>query len=94
MLEKQLEDKCRTHIKRLNGECIKLTNSNGIPDRLILLPGGIAVFTEFKRPKSSRKPDPQQDWWLNHLQTLGFHAFWSKDLRHFERTIDSARGVA
>jgi len=48
--EKLLEKKLKTEISRLGGLCIKLTSPyfTGMPDRIILMPGGRSYFAELK----------------------------------------------
>lgn len=47
----------------------------GVPDRLIVLPGGVVQFVELKRP-SGGKIGPLQVWWRDRLLALGCrHAF-------------------
>jgi hypothetical protein len=51
--EKQIESKLRAEITKLKGFCIKFKAPafNGVPDRLILLPGKQFYFVELKKPK-------------------------------------------
>ena len=46
MLEKQRERKLAEEVKKLNGMCLKQTSLAGIPDRLVLMPGGKMAFVE------------------------------------------------
>lgn len=46
------------------------TNAKGLPDRLVLLPGGRAVFVEFKAPNG--RLSPQQTRTLETLRRKGF----------------------
>lgn len=66
----------RKQVKVLGGLCIKLNPFGyaGIPDRLVLLPGGIAVFFELKRPVGG-KYEPLQLRWHSKLRQLGFKVF-------------------
>lgn len=63
---------CAT-VKAAGGLCIKLNpfSMRGIPDRLVLMPGGMLVFVELKKPKGS-KFEPLQERWHDKLRTLGF----------------------
>jgi len=73
MLEQVIERKFRKAVQTLGGECIKLSGgSRGMPDRLILLPGGRALFVEMKRPGGI--VSMHQSRWLARLQELGFTA--------------------
>lgn len=50
-LEKDVERYLREKVKALGGRCIKLSSQHeeGLPDRMILLPGGKVFFVELKR---------------------------------------------
>lgn len=73
MLEKIIERKFRVRILALGGECLKLSGGpRGLPDRLVLLPGGKAVFIEFKQ--TGGVVSPHQALWLKRLSALGFVA--------------------
>lgn len=57
----------------------------GVPDRLVLLPGGRVYFVETKRPKGGRL-SPRQSWWGARLRALGFayYVVWDEaDVRAF-----------
>lgn len=72
MLEKEIEKKCRLKIKKQGGLFLKFVSPGnaGVPDRLILLPGGIIKFVELKRPGA--QPRPLQKYWHKKLRALGF----------------------
>ena len=58
MQEKDIEKKLRIGIKGIGGLCLKWVSPGytGVPDRMILLPGGIIRFAELKAPgKTERK---------------------------------------
>lgn len=50
--EKQIETKFREKIKSLGGKAYKFVSPGtaGVPDRLVILPGGKIGFAELKRP--------------------------------------------
>lgn len=74
-LEREIEKKLRKMIERHGGLCLKWVcpGWSGVPDRIILLPGGRVIFAETKRPKGGRVSRLQK-WWREKLQSLGF---WS-----------------
>lgn len=74
-LEREIEAKLRTTVEKHGGLCLKWVcpGWSGVPDRIILLPGGRVMFAEIKRPKGG-KLDKLQDWWRTRLQKMGF---WS-----------------
>lgn len=81
-LEKDLEAKLRKEIEKRGGLCLKWVcpGWSGVPDRIILLPGGRVLFAETKRPKGGRL-SKLQGWWLSKLKSLGFWAgvVWTEE---------------
>ena len=79
MLEKEIEKKLREPVKALGGLCLKLVcpGFTGVPDRLILLPGGHIVFVETKAP--GKRERPRQDYVQGLLAQMGFLVFPSVD---------------
>lgn len=72
-LEKDLEAKLRKEIQKRGGLCLKWVcpGWSGVPDRIVLLPGGHVYFVEMKRPKGGRL-SAMQLWWNKTLERLGF----------------------
>lgn len=59
-LEKSIENVLRKAVEDEGGVCLKWTcpGHRGVPDRMILFPGGIIAFVELKRPgQRSRRED-------------------------------------
>lgn len=75
-VEAVIEEHLRKRVKLLRGLCIKLSPLGyaGVPDRIVLLPGGIVAFFELKRPKGWRY-EPLQLRWHSKLRQLGFRVF-------------------
>ncbi len=73
MLEKNLEKKLTTIIKKHGGQCWKLTSPGtaGVPDRIAILPNGKTIFIELKAP--NKKPRPLQTRQQQKLKNLGHH---------------------
>ena len=73
--EKTLERALVEKIRQLGGICLKLQGNMyaGMPDRLILLPGGKAIFVELK--SEGVKPRKLQLIRHEELRALGFKVF-------------------
>lgn len=90
MLEKQIERKLTEKVKKLNGMCLKQTSLAGIPDRLILLPGGKMAFVELKAP--GEKPRKLQQVRIKQLRKMGFMCFVVDGLEMISDVLDSIKG--
>jgi len=73
MKENKIEVFLKAEVEKLGGLCIKFlaTYFTGIPDRLVLLPGGRMYFVELKAP--GKKPARRQPYVITLLQKLGFN---------------------
>ena len=79
MLEKEIERHLRDSVRALGGLCLKLVcpGFTGVPDRLVLLPGGALCFAELKRPGQVERQ--RQSFVQQRLRRLGFAVFSSVD---------------
>ena len=75
MREKTIEQKLRTAVTSMGGMALKLVcpGMDGIPDRLILLPGGCMAFVELKAPGKQLRP--LQVRRKQQLEGFGFHVY-------------------
>lgn len=75
MLERFIEQKLRRAVIAVGGLCPKFISPgmDGMPDRLILLPGGRVAFVELKAP--NKVPRPLQAQRHAQLRDLGFSVF-------------------
>lgn len=81
-LEVETEEFLRKRVRLLGGYCFKWTPTiAGVPDRMVLMPGGRIFFVELKR--EGEKPEPIQIVWHARLREKGFHVV----------VIDSKAGV-
>jgi hypothetical protein len=73
--EKQIEQKLTLMAKSRGGIAPKFVSPSfaGMPDRLILLPGGLMAFAELKAP--GMKPRPLQVTRHEMLRRLGFKVY-------------------
>lgn len=69
MREKDIETYLRDKVRRVGGFAYKFESPGnmGVPDRLVILPGGRIIFVELKAP--GRKPRQTQ---VRQMQRLGF----------------------
>lgn len=91
-LEKDIEAVLVRKVKQRGGQCLKWVcpGQAGVPDRIVLLPGGRIIFIETKRPKGGRL-SKLQEFWGNKLQDLGFEwrVIWNdQDLEILMQSID------
>ena len=79
MLEKKVEQHLRDSVRALGGWCLKLVcpGFTGMPDRLILIPGGVMCFAETKRPGQTERQ--RQAFVQSRLRKMGFTVFSSVD---------------
>lgn len=84
-IEKDIERKLVALVKKYGGRCEKLVNIGfkGFPDRTVLLPDGLIIFVETKRPRGG-KYSPMQDKWRDWLIALGFSYFRIKDVEQLK----------
>ena len=83
MREATVEAYLRDRVKAQGGIAYKFVSpgTSGVPDRLIVFPGGTVYFRELKAP--GKEPTPLQLLQLEKLKCLGFDA----------GVIDSKEGV-
>ena len=75
MREKTLEQKLKTAVGDIGGLALKFISPglDGVPDRLILLPGGRMAFAEVKAPGKQLRP--LQIKRKRQLESLGFQVY-------------------
>ena len=85
MLEKDIERKLIDPIKALGGLCLKFETPGytGVPDRIILLPGGHVRFVETKQPGKTERA--RQRFVHALFRALGFVVY---------NTVDSPAKIA
>lgn len=88
-LEKEIEQKLVAAVKAAGGQCLKWTSpgTTGLPDRIVLLPGGKIAFVELKRPRGSRKGS-LQPYWRRVLMYMGFLHWWVYTEADIEALLD------
>lgn len=86
MRESAVEARLRKGVERAGGRCLKFVSPGhtGVPDRIILMPGGRVYFAELKAP--GEKERPRQEYVQRKLAELGFKTYASVD--SFEKVLD------
>lgn len=76
-LEKSIENTLRQAVEAEGGMCLKWTcpGHKGVPDRMVIFPGGIIAFVELKRPGAKVKVGGLQEWWRQRLVGFGFRCY-------------------
>lgn len=88
MREKYIESKLRDKVKQRGGKAVKFVSPgcNGMPDRILLLPGGRVVFAEVKAP--GKKPTPLQEKRAKELRELGFKVYTVDSVEAVQQLVD------
>ena len=95
-MEKDIEKALGRMVGKHGGVCLKWVCPGwaGVPDRIILLPGGQVIFVELKRPNGGKRSS-MQIWWSRKLQDLGFAHYWvssHEDVKVLELVILDLQG--
>ena len=87
MTEKHIEQKLIAVVKALGGMAIKINSlsMSGLPDRLVLLPGGEVIFIELKAPGKEMRP--LQVKRKRQLEGLGFSVYCIDDVNQIEKIL-------
>ncbi len=77
MQEKTIEAKLKKYVEVIGCRCLKFVSPGftGVPDRIILLPGGKIIFAELKSP--GKKERRRQEYVQSILRNMGFIVFSS-----------------
>lgn len=93
MNEKSVEARLRDGVKALGGVAYKWSSPGnaGVPDRIVVLPGGVVHFVELKREDG--KPTKMQQRQLARLWALGANGCMVYGLRGVETYLRVAKEV-
>ena len=88
LYERTIEQKLAARVKAMGGIAPKFTSAgfDGMPDRLVLLPGGRMGFVELKAP--GRKPRPLQLVRHRLLRRLGFKVFVIDEINQIDSVLE------
>lgn len=75
MSESKVEKYLTSRVKSYGGKCLKFVSpgSSGVPDRIVLLPGGRVLFVEVK--STFGEPSIVQEFQIRKLKALGFSVY-------------------
>ena len=93
MREKTVEQKLVAAVRGLGGICPKWVSPgfDGMPDRIVLLPGAKIAFVEVKAP--GKKPRPLQASRHGLLRRLGFRVYILDELEQIGGILDEIRST-
>jgi len=93
MQENVIERKLRTEAKRIGGIAAKFVSPglDGVPDRLVLLPGGRCGFVELKAP--GKKLRPLQEKRKKQLEALGFPVYCIDGIEQIGGVLDEIQST-
>lgn len=90
--EKHLEQVLTKKVKKRGGLALKFISPgmSGIPDRLVLIPGGVIAFVELKAP--GKKLRPLQIKRKRQLEALGFLVYCIDSKEQIGGVLDGIEG--
>lgn len=96
MRESTLERRLVREVERIGGRAPKWVSpgNRGVPDRIVILPGGWTVFVEMKAP--GKPLGPLQEKWAKILRSLGHQVYKidsHDDIDRFIAGVRQERGV-
>jgi len=91
--ENVIEAYLRDQVKALGGRAYKFVSPGnaGVPDRLVLLPGGKVVFVELKA--TGRKPTSLQEAQQRKIRNLNFDVFTLDSKAEVDKFIEGCKGM-
>ena len=89
MLERAIEQRLVEAVRKAGGLCPKFVSPgwDGVPDRIVLLPGGKLGFVELKAP--GQKLRPLQRRRREQLERLGFRVFAVDSVEQIGGVLDA-----
>lgn len=91
MRESALEKKFVKAVESIGGMAPKWVapGSRGVPDRIVILPGGRVAFVEMKAP--GKKLGPLQEWWAENLRRRAQKVYKIDSPEGIKKFIDGAK---
>lgn len=93
MLERAVERRLVIEAKRRGGLALKFVSpgTDGVPDRIVLLPRGKLAFVELKAPGKTMRP--LQVRRKEQLEALGFSVYCVDDVEQIGGILDEIQGA-
>ena len=87
MQESSIERRLKVGVERIGGKAYKFVSPGvvGVPDRIVLLPGGRIIFVELKAP--GKKLSPIQEYRAKELGDLGFNVLCIDSVEEIKEMI-------
>lgn len=87
--EKLIEKTLNAEVAKMRGWSLKLpcVYVSGLPDRMVLLPGGVVFFAEIK--STGKKPTPIQKLVHEKIRRLGFSVYVIDSLEQLHETLNN-----
>ena len=94
MNEKDIESRLRKDVKVAGGLALKFVSPGyaGVPDRVVLMPGGMMCFAELKAPGKVMRPLQMRR--KKQLESLGFKVFCIDSMEQIKDLINEMGGDA
>lgn len=91
MNESRIENRLKKEVEKIGGKALKFVSPGtaGVPDRMVLLPGGRMYFVELKAPGKELRP--LQKLRKKQLERLGFKVLVIDTVQKIQQFIE---GVA
>lgn len=91
MRESDIERRLVQGVKKLGGRAYKFVSPGniGVPDRLVVLPGGVVLFVEVKAPDG--RLSPNQRLQMGELTQMGAHVFVVWDAGDVDEFLQACR---
>lgn len=89
MMEKEIESYLTHRAREMGGRAFKFISPgcSGVPDRIVILPGGKIGFLELKSP--GEKPRREQEHRIRQLRNLGCMAWVADSTEEVDRFLCS-----
>ena len=94
MNEKDIESRLRKDVKAAGGLALKFVSPGyaGVPDRIVLMPGGMMCFAELKAPGKVMRPLQMKR--KKQLESLGFKVCCIDSIEQIKDLINEMGGDA